>query len=450
MQNATTVVHTPFEFRHNCIMKILTILFLITGFLMASSIPKYFEKSFENGLQAIVIPLENGSGVVSADIIYRVGSRNEVMGKSGIAHMLEHLNFKTTKNLKVGEFDEIVKGFGGVNNASTSFDVTHYFIKSSSENMNRSLSLFAELMQNLKILDKDFQPERDVVLEERYWRTDNSPFGLLYFTLFNTAFVYHPYHWTPIGFIDDIKNWKITDIRSFHKKFYQPQNAYIVIAGDVDKDVAFASIEKEFGTIQNSTKTIENLNIVEPEQFGERRVTIRKETEVEYFAVGFKIPNFKDEDQAVLSLISEILSSGKSSRLYKKLVVKKELVNQIYAYNMESIDQNLFLFMAVANSGVKAEDVEVEIWKEIDKLKTKKVSDKELNKIKINVRSDFTYGFESSSETANIFGSYFAKGDLKPFLDFEERIENITQKDILEVANRYFQKRASTVVIYKK
>lgn len=417
---------------------------------MTSNIPKYFEKNLKNGLKAIVVPLKNGSGVVSTDILYKVGSRNEVMGKSGMAHMLEHLNFKTTKNLKAGEFDEIVKGFGGVNNASTSFDITHYFIKSSSENVDKSLHLFSELMENLRILDKDFQPERDVVLEERYWRTDNSPFGLLYFTLFNTAFTYHPYHWTPIGFIEDIKNWKVQEIRAFHKKFYQPQNAFIIITGDIEPEKAFSLIEKEFGEIKNSTTIMQEHHFIEPKQLGERRVTINKESDVEYLALGFKIPNFQHEDQAVLSFISEILSSGKSSRLHKKLVVKKELVNQIYAYNMESIDENLFLFMATANSGVGADEVEIAIWKEIDKLKSKEVSLKELNKIKNNIKSDFIYGFESSTETANIFGSYLAKGDLQPLFEFEEKVKNISTKDIIDVANKYFQRNSCTIVVYKK
>jgi predicted Zn-dependent peptidase len=416
---------------------------------MGNSIPQYFEKSLKNGLKAVVVPLQNGSGVVSTDIFYRVGSRNEVMGKSGIAHMLEHLNFKSTKNLKAGEFDEIVKGFGGVNNASTSFDITHYFIKSSSENLPKSLELFAELMQNLNLKDEEFQPERDVVLEERYWRTDNSPFGLLYFTIFNTAFVYHPYHWTPIGFIEDIKNWKIEDIREFHGKFYQPQNSFVVVAGDIDKDEAFKSIETVFGDINNTTEKIEEHHFVEPKQLGEKRVTIEKESEVEYLAIGFRIPNFQHEDQAVLSVISEILSSGKSSRLYKKIVLKKEMANSISAYNMESIDENLFLLMAVANSGVKAEEIEEEIWNELERLSEKEILKKELQKIKTNVRSDFIYGFETSSSTANIFGSYFARGDLSPLLEFEKRVEKITSKDISEVAKRYFRRDNSTVVIYK-
>lgn len=164
-------------------MKILLFFLTFLGALMANSLPQHVTKTLENGLQIVVIPMNNKSDVITTDIFYKVGSGNEIMGKSGIAHMLEHLNFKSTKNLKAGEFDEIVKGFGGVNNASTGFDYTHYFIKSSSKNLSKSLELFAELMQNLRLTDEEFQPERNVVLEERLWRTDNSPIGYLYFRL---------------------------------------------------------------------------------------------------------------------------------------------------------------------------------------------------------------------------------------------------------------------------
>ena len=153
-------------------MKIARLLILfayLTGVLMAqeSVLPKHYQTTLKNGLEVFIIPLKNQSNVITTDIFYKVGSRNETMGKSGIAHMLEHLNFKSTKNLKAGEFDKIVKSFGGGTNASTSFDYTHYYIKSSSQNLGKSLKLFAELMQNLKLNDEEFQPERNVVAEER-------------------------------------------------------------------------------------------------------------------------------------------------------------------------------------------------------------------------------------------------------------------------------------------
>jgi len=157
------------------------------------------------------------------------------MGKSGIAHMLEHMSFKSTKNMEAGELDRIVKSFGGVDNASTGFDYTTYYIKSSAENLDSSLSLFAELMQNLLLKDEEFQVERDVVAEERRVRTDNPPLGYMYFRLFNTHYVKHSYHWTPIGFMDDILSWKIEDIRDFYKRYYQPNNAILIVSGDIDE-----------------------------------------------------------------------------------------------------------------------------------------------------------------------------------------------------------------------
>ncbi|OYZ63645.1 MAG: peptidase M16, partial [Sulfuricurvum sp. 24-42-5] len=345
---------------------------------MATSLPHYETQTLSNGLQVVAIPMDNHSGVISTDIFYKVGSRNEVMGKSGIAHMLEHMNFKSTKNLKAGEFDEEVKSIGGLNNASTGFDHTHYYIKSSSDNLGKSLTLFAELMQNLNLKDEEFQPERNVVAEERRWRTDNNPMGYLYFRLFNSAYVYHSYHWTPIGFMNDIQTWTLQDIQDFHKTYYQPKNAILVVTGDIKPQTVFEEAKKYFESVPNTVE-IPTAKIVEPEQDGARRVIVHKESEVEMLAISFPIPNFQHADQVKLSAISELLSSGKSSRLYRKLVDEKRLVNQIHAYNMETIDPGVFLFLAIANKGVTAEAIEKELWKEIKALQSKPVKKAELD-----------------------------------------------------------------------
>jgi zinc protease len=416
---------------------------------MGDILPAYKTKTLDNGLQVVVVPMENGTNVVSTDIFYKVGSRNEIMGKTGIAHMLEHMNFKSSKNLQAGEFDKEVKSIGGVNNASTSFDYTHYFIKSSSDNMTKSLELYAELMQNLTLKDEEFQPERDVVTEERRWRTDNSPLGYLYFKLFNNAYVYHPYHWTPIGFMNDIRTWTIEDIRDFHKTYYQPQNAILVVTGDIDPKKVFSEAQKAFGEIKN-TSEIPEVKFVEPEQDGAKRVTIHKESEVEMLAITFHIPDFKNEDQTTLSVISEILYSGKSSRLYKKLVNEKKMVNSVYAYNMENTDPGLFIFLATCNPGVKAKDVEKELIKEINLLKEKKVSKKELEKVKINTKSDFIYSLESSTSVANLYGSYLVRGDITPLINYKENVEKITPKQVQTIANKYFDFSKSTTLILKK
>jgi len=430
-------------------MKFLLSITLLLGTLMASSLPKYETQTLENGLQIVVVPLHNNTDVISTDIFYKVGSRNEIMGKTGIAHMLEHMNFKSTKNLSAGEFDKEVKGIGGMNNASTSFDYTHYYIKSSTQNLGKSIELYAELMQNLNLKDEEFQPERDVVAEERRWRTENNPMGFLYFALFNNAYVYHPYHWTPIGFMNDIKTWTIEDIRDFHATYYQPNNAILMVTGDVDPKEVFAKAKKEFGPITNKAE-IPAFKFVEPEQNGAKRILVKKESEVEMLAITFHIPDFKDKDQVTLSMISQILYSGKSSRLYKELINKKRLVNSIYAYNMENIDPSLFIFLATCNPGVKAEDVEKELLVQIDLMKNTQVTEAELEKVKINTKSDFIYSLESSTSVANLYGGYLVRGDMTPLLNYEENIKKVTAADVQEAAKKYFNFDKSTTLILKK
>jgi len=418
-----------------------------------NSLPRYYEETLENGLKIVAIPLKNDSDVITTDIFYNVGSRDEIMGKSGIAHMLEHLNFKSTKNLKAGEFDTIVKGFGGVNNASTGFDYTHYFIKSSSKNLPKSLELYADLMENLTLKDEEFQPERDVVAEERRWRTDNSPMGYLYFKLFNNTFTYHPYHWTPIGFMSDIQNWKIEDIREFHSKYYTPSNAIVIVAGDIDKDTVFIEAKKYFDAIKNtksSQAVVKDLHTIEPKQEGAKRIVIHKDSEVEMLAINFNIPNFLDEDQFALSALSELLSSGKSSRLNQLLVDEKQLVNSVYAYNMELKDPGVYLFMAVCNPGVDARDVEKIVLEEIERIQSGDIKQEELNRVKKNTKSDFIFSLESSSSVASLYGSYLSRGDIAPLMQYEDKIQNLTRDDLVKVSKKYLTTSNSTTMILKK
>ena len=417
---------------------------------MSSSLPKYYTKTLENGLKIVAIPMENGTNVVSTDIYYKVGSRNEVMGKSGMAHMLEHLNFKSTKNLKSGEFDEVVKGFGGVNNASTSFDYTHYYIKSSSKNMDKSLGLFSELLQNLTLKDEEFQPERDVVAEERRWRTDNNPMGYLQFRLFNNAFIYHPYHWTPIGFMNDIKNWSIEDIKDFHSTYYQPKNAIVVVAGDITKDEVFDSATKHFKEIENTKEISLTIHNQEPKQDGAKRVIIKKDSQVQMLAISYHIPNFEHKDQVALSALSELLSGGKSSMLNKVLVDEKQMANSIYAYNMELTDPGVYMIVAVANPGIKAKDIEKEILKILKQVQIGKIKQKELDKIKINTKADFIFSLDSSSSVSSLYGSFFVRDNIEPLFNYEKNIEELKLEDIVEVAKKYLTKQNSTTLILKK
>lgn len=413
-------------------------------------LPQYFTKTLSNGLEVVVIPIDNKSGVIETNIFYKVGSRNEVMGKSGIAHMLEHLNFKSTKNLRAGEFDEIVKKFGGLTNASTGFDYTRYFVKSSVQNLDKSLELFSELLQNLKLDNAEFQPERDVVAEERRWRTDNSPIGYLYFRFFNTAYIYHPYHWTPIGFMDDIKNWKIEDIRAFHNLYYQPKNAIIVVAGDVKPEAVFASAQKYFGSIANKEAEIPKVYTIEPKQDGTRHIEIKKDTQIEYFALGYKIPNFQSKDQVALGVIGELLSGGKSAILQAELVDKQRIASEVYSYAMDMRDEGVFLFILAGNKGIKAEALQEALQKILNDFKEGKITQAMLDKAKINIKSSFIYSLEDASSVASLFGDYLAKGDIKPLLEYEKNLDSLKLQDLVDVAKKYFISESATSAILRR
>lgn len=411
-----------------------------------SVLPKYEQKTLDNGLQIVVIPMDNGSGVIESDIFYKVGSRNEILGKSGIAHMLEHLSFKSTKKLQAGEFDKIVKGFGGVDNASTGFDYTRYFIKSSAEHIDTSLGLFAELMRNLSLKDEEFQPERQVVAEERRWRTDNSPLGYLYFRFFNTAFLHHSYHWTPIGFMGDILGWEIGDIREFYNAYYQPNNAVVVVAGDIEPQKVFASASKHFGAIP-AAKSIPKVRIEEPEQDGYREVIVKKPTQIEWLIMGYKIPDFSHTDQIALSALAEVLSGGKSALLDSELVDKRNLASEVSASAMGLKDSGVFMIMAAGNEKVRAKTLQKEILGILERVKQGQITQEELDTAKRNMQASFVYSLEKSSSVAGLFGAFLVRDDVTPLLRYEEEFSKLTLADLTRVAQKYFVEDTLSVAI---
>ncbi|GAA9175567.1 pitrilysin family protein [Helicobacter pylori] len=435
------------------LLRLSSVLLVTLGASMhaQSYLPKHESITLKNGLQVVSVPLENKTGVIEVDVLYKVGSRNEVMGKSGIAHMLEHLNFKSTKNLKAGEFDKIVKRFGGVSNASTSFDITRYFIKTSQANLDKSLELFAETMGSLNLKEDEFLPERQVVAEERRWRTDNSPIGMLYFRFFNTAYVYHPYHWTPIGFMDDIQNWTLKDIKKFHSLYYQPKNAIVLVVGDVNSQKVFELSKKHFESLKNlDGKTIPTPYMKEPKQDGARTAVVHKDgVHLEWVALGYKVPDFKHKDQVALDALSKLLGEGKSSWLQSELVDKKRLASQAFSHNMQLQDESVFLFIAGGNPNVKAEALQKEIVALLEKLKKGEITQAELDKLKINQKADFISNLESSSDVAGLFADYLVQNDIQGLTDYQQQFLDLKVSDLVRVANEYFKDTQSTTVYLK-
>jgi predicted Zn-dependent peptidase len=398
-------------------------------------IPKYYTHALSNGLELVAIPLNRGSKVISTNLYVKAGSRNEVLGKTGIAHMLEHMSFKSTTHLKEGEFDQIVKSVGGVDNAATSFDYTHFFIRSANMHLPTALRLLREILGDLALKDEEFQRERKVVYEERLWRVDNNPFGYAYFRLFNNAYIYHPYHWTPIGFKEDILNWTIEDIREFYHTYYVPNNSFLLVAGDIEPDFFFKEAEKWFGDC-HPRPHLPHLHQKEPPLDGDKIVKIERESKSKLFIIAFPVPPFNHPDILLLDVTSDLLTGGKSGRLIQEFFYKRKMVSNISSYVTDLKDGGLFIINGVCNRDQDPLKVAEEVKKFVQNYTP---TSKEMEKIRLNNQYDFLHAFETSSGTASIFGSYLAKGDLKPMLTYYDRVEKLQPSDIGKVKD-YFAK----------
>ena len=410
---------------------------------------KYEYKMLTNGLKVYVLPANKGSGVVSINVFYDFGSSDEYMGKSGIAHMLEHMNFKSSKKLKAGEFDATIKKLGGVSNASTGFDYTHYYVKCAKNHTDTVLGLFAELLNNLTLKEDEFQSEREVVLEERLWRTDNSPVGYIHFHLYNQAFLHHPYHWTPIGFMDDIKSWTLKDLETFHGNFYRPEKAIVLLSGDVDAKSSIQQVAKHFEDI--SGKILDNWyypgSFNEPRQRGPRYSEITDfKSDIDLVALSFKIPPYDHPDFFTLEALATLISDGKSSILHKVLV-ESGLCSDFYAYAQEASHESLFTFILLCNKGAKEalEALEDCIYSLKDK-----ISDKDVKRSKNASLLDFYAQTSTASSLASLFGSQAIRGNIDPVLNHAKNIENLSLNALLDAASKYFDPNTKNQLILRR
>jgi predicted Zn-dependent peptidase len=249
--------------------------------------------------------------------------------------------------------------------------------------------------------------------------------------------------------MEDIQTWTIDDIKNFHATYYQPKNAVIVVAGDITVDEVFKAAKEKFEKIKN-THDIPTVVRAEPVQDGPRRAVVYKETQTEILAIAYKIPPFDHEDQTAIGALCELLSTGKSSRLYETLVEKKQLANGLHVYNADQIDQGLLIILAMANPGVKAEDIEVEIHKELDKLIKNGVRPDELEKLKLNAKSDFIFALESSSSVADLYGSFLVRGNTAPLMNYMESLNKLDNEKLKAVAKKTFDPTQSTTLLLRK
>ena len=430
--------------------KIILPLFLMLGLVGQAQMKADDVKTFtlKNGMKFLVV---EDFSIPNANmyLFYKVGSRNEYQGITGLSHFFEHMMFNGAKKYGPKFFDQTMEFNGGANNAYTTENVTVYtdwFPASASEII---FDMEADRIASLSIDPKMVESERGVVLSERRTGLENSPWRFLSQSVQATAFQEHPYHWPVIGYEDDMKNWTQQDLERYFKTYYAPNNCVVVVSGAIKADQVKEFAEKYLEPIP-AQPAPPAVHIVEPEQTGERRITVKKEVATPYLMIAYHTPESKNEDYYALNILSSILSSGQSSRLYTALVDKQQLATQIATDFGDSFDPNLFSFYAVANKNINETDLENAIYVEIEKIKTNGISETELQKIKNQKLMEFYSQVETINGKSNNIGTYEVFfGDYRKMFNAPANYNKITVADVQNVANKYFTKSNRTVGVLK-
>jgi zinc protease len=393
--------------------------------------------TLDNGLRVLLLE-DHRSPIVSLQLWYRVGSRNEARGATGIAHFLEHLMFRGTPTHGPGAFARIVERNGGQDNAFTSQDVTSYYVDIAADRLDLILALEADRMQNLTLDPKIVDSEREVVTEERRTRTEDDPSGALGEEVSALAFRAHPYAQPIIGWAVDLKRITREEIRAFYKTYYAPNNAVLVAAGDFKADAVLAKIKQAFGPVPRGPEPPKVL-AAEPEQNGERRLVVQRPAELPIVYVGYPVPNQQSPDAIPLDVLSVVLSGGRSSRLYRHLVYERQLALEAGGdYSYFSIDPNLFWFYATPLPGQTPETLEKELLGEMERLKKDLVSDEELKRAKNQIEAGFVFQDDSVHKRAALLARFELIGGYALKDQYLDKIRAVTASDLQRVARRYF------------
>lgn len=401
--------------------------------------------TLENGLRILVVE-DHSSPTFAYQTWFRVGSRDEQVGRTGLAHLFEHMMFKETKSLKDGEFDKILEGAGAEGeNAFTSRDYTAYVQEMPSDKLDLIMKLEADRMVNLVVNDESFKTEREVVQNERRFRTENSPDGTMYQEMFDVAFAKHSYHWPVIGYQKDLDAMTSEDARAFYRSFYSPNHATLVVVGDVKADDVLAKAKSYYGSIaaqQSPAQAIE----AEPEQTSPRRRNLKLNVQVEKLLMGYHIPGILDRDMPAIDVLSAVLTGGKSSRLSRALV-ETGIASNADAYDLEDRDPSLFILISNLQKGKRAAQAESVILKEIARLTKEPVSAQELERAKNRISFNFNEGLGSNSDKCRFLGHYEAiANDFTLGLQHYQRIQAVTAADVQAVAKKYLNPNNRSVV----
>ena len=386
--------------------------------------------------------------VVTVQIWYKVGSRNEVMGRAGLSHMLEHMMFKGTPKHPKGEFSRLVKKNGGHDNAFTSQDFTAYFENLAADKVELALELEADRLRGLLLDDKEFQLEREVVKEERRLRSEDDPQSYLAESLFAQAFQMHPYHWPIIGWFPDLNAMMRADLKKHYDTYYVPNNATLIVVGDFKAAKLLPVIKRHFEAIPKRPLPPQ-LVTEEPEQKGERRFVVKRDAQLPFVMIGYKVPNYKSDDAYALTILESILSHGKSSRLYRSLVYEQKLALAIGAeYSLLQTDPDLLYVFGMVAPGQTPEQVERAVYAEIETLRKEVPSEQELQRAKNQVEAAHIFGQDSNFRQAMLMGQAETTGaGWKQVEVFVKKLRDVKAEDVMRVAKKYLVEDGRTVGI---
>jgi zinc protease len=409
---------------------------IVSSFGQARKI-EFTEYDLENGLH-VILHQDNTTPIVAVSVLYHVGSKNEDPNRTGFAHFFEHLLFEGSENIKRGEFDKYITSAGGTNNANTSNDRTFYHEILPSNQLDLGLWLESERMMHANIEPKGVETQREVVKEEKRQRMDNQPYGSILTEVLKRAYTVHPYRWPTIGSLDHLNQAKLQEFIDFYKTFYVPENATLSIAGDIDITQTKKTVAAYFNDIPKGTKPVPRPSIVEPPQTKEVRDVIFDNIQLPAVIEAYHMPAQGTDDSYALDMLSTLLSGGQSSRLYKALVDEQKKAFTVGAFPFSSEDPGLYLTFGIANVGVNVDDLEKGMDAEIDKLKTELVSEKEFQKIRNQVESQFVQQSASMIGIAEQLANYHVYFGNANLINTEiDRYLKVTREDLERVARKY-------------
>jgi len=434
-------------------MKKLKPVFLIL--LMASSlsaitaVEDIHTFTLENGMKFFVLE-DHSIPNANMYIFWKVGSRNEVPGITGLSHFFEHMMFNGAKKYGPKEFDRVMEANGGANNAYTTPNNTVYTDFFPSGALEVIFDLEADRIGSLALEDSMVESERGVVLSERSTALNNSNWFKLNEQVLAVAFMAHPYRWSVIGYESDIKNWSKADLQNYFNTYYAPNNGIVVMVGDIKVDQIKKMAKQYFEPIP-SQKPPRPVHTTEPEQLGEKRLYVKKDVSSPNLMIAYHVPETKHKDYYAVDLLNSILSEGKSSRLYTALIDEKQLAVAVQTYYPLAFDPTLFYVYAICNKNVHEDTLEKAIYEEINKIKDNGITEKELQKVKNRKLVDFYHNMEQIDGKADMIGTYeLYFGDYKLLFNAPDEYKKVTADDIKQVAQKYLIKTNRTVGILKK